>query len=125
MMGESSVFTDVQAVLFDLDGTLIDSMPQHQQAWTAWHRRHGLPIDEATVYNETLELLYLEKNELKKLDTALRVAMADATIKQRLVDLSSDIPPSDKMTPDGLKDHLKLEINKWGPIIRKAGVSAD
>jgi hypothetical protein len=32
-----------------------------------------LPIDEATVYNETLQLLYLEKNELKKLDTAGKV----------------------------------------------------
>ncbi len=31
---------------------------------------HILPIDEATVYNEMLELLYLEKTELKKLDTA-------------------------------------------------------
>jgi hypothetical protein len=31
---------------------------------------HILPIDEATVYNELLELLYLEKTELKKLDTA-------------------------------------------------------
>jgi tripartite-type tricarboxylate transporter receptor subunit TctC len=62
---------------------------------------------------------------LKKINTALRFAMADASIKQRLTDLSSDIPPADKMTPDGLKDHLKLEINKWGPIIRKAGVSAD
>lgn len=29
-----------------------------------------LPIDEATVYNELLELLHLEKNDLKKLDTA-------------------------------------------------------
>lgn len=29
-----------------------------------------LPIFEATVYNELLELLYLEKNDLKKLDTA-------------------------------------------------------
>jgi hypothetical protein len=37
-----------------------------------------LPIDEATVYNETLELLYLEKNDLKKLDTAGKVdAVAD------------------------------------------------
>ena len=34
---------------------------------------HVLPIDEATVYNETLALLYLEKNELKKLDTAGKV----------------------------------------------------
>jgi len=32
-----------------------------------------LPIDEATVYNETLALLYLEKNDLKKLDTAAKV----------------------------------------------------
>ena len=32
-----------------------------------------LPIDEATVYNELLELLYLEKNDLKKLDTAAKV----------------------------------------------------
>ncbi len=29
-----------------------------------------LPIDEAGVYNELLELLYLERNDLKKLDTA-------------------------------------------------------
>ena len=32
-----------------------------------------LPIDEATVYNELLELLYLERNDLKKLDTAGKV----------------------------------------------------
>lgn len=29
-----------------------------------------LPIDEATVYNEICELLYIERNDLKKLDTA-------------------------------------------------------
>jgi hypothetical protein len=37
-----------------------------------------LPIDEATVYNEILQLLYLEKNDLKKLDTAGKTdAIAD------------------------------------------------
>jgi len=41
-----------------------------------------LPIDEATVYNELLDLLYLEKNELKKLDTAAKLdAIADAAMK--------------------------------------------
>jgi HAD superfamily hydrolase (TIGR01509 family) len=35
----------LQALLFDLDGTLIDSMPLHQQAWAEWHRLHGLPFD--------------------------------------------------------------------------------
>lgn len=41
-----------------------------------------LPIDEATVYNELLELLYLEKNDLKKKDTAGKLdAVADAALK--------------------------------------------
>ena len=41
-----------------------------------------LPIDEATVYNELLELLYLEKTELKRLDTAGKTdAVADAALK--------------------------------------------
>jgi hypothetical protein len=40
-----------------------------------------LPIDEATVYNELLELLYLEKGDLKKLDTAGKTdAVADRAI---------------------------------------------
>jgi beta-phosphoglucomutase len=33
------------AYLFDLDGTLIDSMPHHQDAWVDWHARRGLPLD--------------------------------------------------------------------------------
>jgi hypothetical protein len=41
-----------------------------------------LPIDESTVYNELLELLYLEKNDLKKKDTAGKLdAVADAALK--------------------------------------------
>jgi hypothetical protein len=41
-----------------------------------------LPIDEAGVYNELLELLYLEKNDLKKLDTAAKLdKVADTALK--------------------------------------------
>lgn len=41
-----------------------------------------LPIDEANVYNELLELLYLEKNDLKKLDTAAKLdKVADTAVK--------------------------------------------
>jgi len=62
---------------------------------------------------------------LEKINAALRFAMQDPTVKQRMADLSSDIPPLDKITPQGLKNHLEAEIAKWDPIIRKAGVSAD
>ena len=34
------------ALLFDLDGTLIDSMPLHQRAWARWFAERGTPLDE-------------------------------------------------------------------------------
>jgi len=62
---------------------------------------------------------------LNKLNAALRTALADPAVVKRLNELSSDVPPSDKITPEGLRTHLEAEINKWGPVIRKAGIYAD
>ena len=62
---------------------------------------------------------------LEKINASLRAAMQDASVAQRLIELSCDIPPLDKMTPAGLKTHLEAEIIKWAPVIKKAGVYAD
>ena len=62
---------------------------------------------------------------LEKINAALRAAMQDPVIKQRLADLSSDIPPLEKISPAGLKNHLEAEIAKWAPIIKQAGIYAD
>ena len=35
-----------EALLFDLDGTLVDSMPLHQRAWVRWFASIGQPLDE-------------------------------------------------------------------------------
>jgi HAD superfamily hydrolase (TIGR01509 family) len=43
----------VQALLFDLDGTLIDSMPHHGKAWERWHAEHRLPFDHDRFFIET------------------------------------------------------------------------
>jgi beta-phosphoglucomutase len=42
-----------RALLFDLDGTLIDSMPLHHQAWRRWFRQQGLPFDEDGFFEAT------------------------------------------------------------------------
>ncbi len=43
-----------------------------------------LPLDEATVYNELLELVGLDRNDLKKLETDAKLAkISDATAKFR------------------------------------------
>ncbi len=62
---------------------------------------------------------------LEKINVALRAALQDPVVKQRMADLSSDIAPMDKVTPVGLKTQLEAEIAKWGPVIRKAGIYAD
>jgi tripartite-type tricarboxylate transporter receptor subunit TctC len=65
------------------------------------------------------------KDVVDKLNAALRAALNDATVKQRLADLSSEVPPMDKVSPEGLRTHLEAEIKKWGPVITKAGIYAD
>ena len=39
-----------KAVLFDLDGVLIDTMPLHARAWQAAFRRVGRSVDRALIY---------------------------------------------------------------------------
>ena len=41
------------ALLFDMDGTLIDSMPLHARAWALWHAELGLAYDEASFFAAT------------------------------------------------------------------------
>ena len=35
----------VEALIFDMDGTMIDSMPSHTESWSELARRHGLQTD--------------------------------------------------------------------------------
>lgn len=40
--------TPVRALIFDMDGTIVDNMRFHDDAWESWHRDNGLPFDRAT-----------------------------------------------------------------------------
>ena len=43
----------VQALIFDMDGTMIDSMPSHQESWGEFARRQGLHMDIADFMRQT------------------------------------------------------------------------
>ena len=43
----------MKALLFDLDGTLIDSMPLHHNAWVEWHARRGTAMHEGLAFEKT------------------------------------------------------------------------
>jgi tripartite-type tricarboxylate transporter receptor subunit TctC len=65
------------------------------------------------------------KAAMDKLSGALQAAVKDPAVIQRFADLGATTYPPEKATPAALQAHLKAEIDKWGPIIKKAGVYAD
>jgi len=65
------------------------------------------------------------KPVIDKLVAALQEAVKDPVVNQRFADLGATAYPADKATPAALGAHLKAEIEKWAPIIKKAGVYAD
>src|SRR3954471_19634369 len=65
------------------------------------------------------------KEAIDKLSGALQAAVKDPAVNQRFSELGATTYPPEKATPAALQAHLKAEIDKWGPIIKKAGVYAD
>jgi beta-phosphoglucomutase-like phosphatase (HAD superfamily) len=41
------------ALIFDMDGTMVDSMPWHAKSWIEFTRRHGIGIDVAELLRRT------------------------------------------------------------------------
>ena len=61
----------------------------------------------------------------EKVNQALRAALRDPGVASKFAELGAQIVPEAKQTPAGLRDWVKSEIDKWGPVIRKAGTFAD
>ena len=59
------------------------------------------------------------------LNAAVVDALADPAVRQRLLDLGSNISAREQQTPEGLRAFHKAEIQKWWPIIRAANVRAE
>ena len=65
------------------------------------------------------------KPALDKLVKALQAALKDPEVAARFAELGTEPEPQNRATPEALRAHLKSEIEKWSPIIKKAGVYAD
>ena len=65
------------------------------------------------------------KAAMDKLVAALQEGVKDPTVKQRFAELGATTYPPDKATPAALQAMVKSEMDKWGPLIKKAGVYAD
>ena len=85
----------------------------------------GLKGFEVSVWHGLYAPKATPKPILDKLVAALQVGLKDSMVKQRFADLGTEPVTEDRATPDALRKYLKAEIEKWGPILKKAGVYAD
>lgn len=73
--------------------------------------------------------LYAPKNTprpvIERLTAALQAGAKDPEFAKRMADLGATVYPSAQMTPAALQSHLKAEIERWAPIIKRAGAYAD
>ena len=65
------------------------------------------------------------KPVIDKLVGALQESLKDQGVRQRFAELGAETYPPERATPAALQAHLKSEMDKWGALIKKAGVYAD
>ena len=65
------------------------------------------------------------KPALDKLVNALQVALKDPAVAARFSELGTEPIDVKRATPEALRTLLKSEMDKWGPLIKKAGQYAD
>ena len=85
----------------------------------------GLKDFEVVVWHGIYAPKGTPREAIDKVNNALRVALKDPAVAGKLAELGAQIVPESKQTPEGLRTWLQSEINKWGPVIRKAGTFAD
>ncbi len=61
----------------------------------------------------------------QKLNEAVQKALRDPRVVERFNKLHSDPVKVELATPAALKAHLQLEVDKWTPLIREAGVKGN
>jgi tripartite-type tricarboxylate transporter receptor subunit TctC len=85
----------------------------------------GLPNFEISAWHGLYAPKGTPKAIIDTLTKALQESLKDATVKQRFAELGTEPVAENRATPEALRAHLKAEIDKWAPIIKKAGVYAD
>jgi tripartite-type tricarboxylate transporter receptor subunit TctC len=85
----------------------------------------GLKGFEVAIWHALYAPKGTPKPVIDKLTKALQDGLKDSNVKQRFGDLGTEPVAENRATPDALRKHLKAELDKWGPIIKKAGVYAD
>jgi tripartite-type tricarboxylate transporter receptor subunit TctC len=73
----------------------------------------GLPHLETSVWVALLGPKGMPQDAIAKLASALRQALHDPDLAQKLATLSTTIVPDDLATPEGARAFIAAEVSKW------------
>jgi tripartite-type tricarboxylate transporter receptor subunit TctC len=82
----------------------------------------GLPAYQASGWNAMFAPKGTPKPIVDKVNAALRQALDDPNVKNRLESIGAVLPRAPNRTPDGLKAFVGTEIQKWAPIMKAANI---
>jgi tripartite-type tricarboxylate transporter receptor subunit TctC len=85
----------------------------------------GVPGFEITVWFGLWAPRGTPRPVIDKLAAALNETLQDPEVKNRLAASGAETVSPERARPEALRTHLKAEIDKWVPLIQKAGVYAD
>ena len=88
-------------------------------------QEQGLKAFEVVIWHGLYAPKGTPKPVLDRLNSALRSAVQEPAFREALGKLASEPVPVEKVTPEALQKQLKSEIDRWSPIIKKAGIYAD
>jgi sugar-phosphatase len=101
----------IDGVLFDMDGTIVDSIPAVEDAWRIWASEHGVPMPSASMHGKTARAVVMASGlAVSDHDRAeARLAEIEARPGQRLRSL-----PGAQELLDALPD------GRWGVVTSAA-----
>jgi tripartite-type tricarboxylate transporter receptor subunit TctC len=83
----------------------------------------GLPRFELSIWYALFASKGTPKPIVDKLVASLNTALKEQDVKDKLAKLGADTVSPERATPEALRKHLQAELDKWGPVIKKAGVT--
>lgn len=85
----------------------------------------GLPAFQAVGWNMVFAPKGTPPEIVAKLYDAVETALNDPAFRKRLVDLGAVVPKPDEANPNASRELVRTEIDKWVPVLKSAGISAN
>ncbi len=85
----------------------------------------GLPNFNVSIWHAMYAPKGTPKPIVDKLVATLQAALKDPALNKRFAELGAETVAPDRQNPEALRKHLTAEIERWSPVIKKAGIYAD